>query len=136
MPLGMEVGLGPRDFVFDGDQATPEQRVRPPPASFGHVYCGQTAGWMKTPLGTEVDLGSVHIFLDGDLAPHAREKGTAAPTLFGPCLLWPQSPISATDELLYKRSAKKFRYFTTNKITFITLLKVKANYMHLVCRVV
>jgi len=22
-----------------------------------HVYCGQTAGWMKTPLGMEVDLG-------------------------------------------------------------------------------
>jgi len=22
-----------------------------------HIYCGQTAGWMKTPLGTEVDLG-------------------------------------------------------------------------------
>ena len=23
-------------------------------------YCGQTAGWMKTPLGTEVDLGAGH----------------------------------------------------------------------------
>jgi len=30
-----------------------------------HVYCGQTAGWMKTPLGTEVDLGPGHIVLDG-----------------------------------------------------------------------
>jgi len=28
------------------------------PAQFlAHVYCAQTAGWMKTPLGTEVDLG-------------------------------------------------------------------------------
>ena len=34
-----------------------------------HVYCGQTAGWMKTPLGTEVDLGPGHIVLDGDPAP-------------------------------------------------------------------
>jgi len=25
------------------------------------VYCGQTAGWMKTPLGTEADLGPGHI---------------------------------------------------------------------------
>jgi len=25
-----------------------------------HAYCGQTAGWMKTPLGTEVDLGPGH----------------------------------------------------------------------------
>jgi len=30
-----------------------------------HVYCGQMAGWMKTPLGTEVDLGAGHIVLDG-----------------------------------------------------------------------
>jgi len=25
MPLGMEVSLGPGDFVFDGDPATPEK---------------------------------------------------------------------------------------------------------------
>ena len=30
-----------------------------------HVYCGQTAGWMKTPRGTEVDLDPGHIVLDG-----------------------------------------------------------------------
>jgi len=35
-----------------------------PPIS-AHVYCGQTAGCMKTPLGTEVDLGPGHIILDG-----------------------------------------------------------------------
>jgi len=40
-----------------------------------HVYCGQTAGWMKTPLGTEVDLGPGHIVLDG--VPALRERGTA-----------------------------------------------------------
>ena len=34
-----------------------------------HVYCGETAGWMKTPLCTEVDLGSGHIVLDGIPAP-------------------------------------------------------------------
>jgi len=42
-----------------------------------HVYCGQTAGWMKTPLGTEVDFGLGHIVLHGDPALH--ERGTAAP---------------------------------------------------------
>jgi len=36
------------------------------------------AGWIKMPLGTEVDLGLGHIVLDGDPAP-PREKGTAAP---------------------------------------------------------
>jgi len=32
--------------------------------------------------------------------PSSRESGTAAPPLFGPCLLWPRSPISDTAELL------------------------------------
>ena len=51
---------------------------------------------MKTPLGTEVDLDPGHIVLDGD--PAAPAKG--AQQFFGPCLLWPRSPISATAELL------------------------------------
>jgi len=54
---------------------------------------------MKTALGMEVDLGPGDIVLDGVPAP--RERGTAASPLFGPCLLWPQSPISATAELLF-----------------------------------
>ena len=35
MPIGMEVGLGPGDFVFDGDPATPEKKAHPPPSNFG-----------------------------------------------------------------------------------------------------
>jgi len=53
---------------------------------------------MKTPLGTEVDLGPGHIVLDG--VPAVRERGTAAPPVYGPCLLWPRSHISAPAELL------------------------------------
>ena len=53
MPLGMEVGLGPGDIVFDGDPATPRTEGTLTTTQFlTHVYCGQTAGWMKTPLGT------------------------------------------------------------------------------------
>ena len=33
------------------------------------VYCGQTVGWIKMPLGTEVGLGTGHIVLDGNPAP-------------------------------------------------------------------
>jgi len=44
-------------------------------------YCGQTAGWMKTPLGTEVELGAGHIVLDG--FPALRGRGTA-PLSFRP----------------------------------------------------
>jgi len=50
MPLGMEVGLGPGDFVFDGDPATPRKRTNLPTQFLAHVYCGQTAGWIKMPL--------------------------------------------------------------------------------------
>jgi len=52
---------------------------------------------MKTPLGTKVDLGPGHIVLDGASCP---AKGAQQPPLFGACLLWPWSPISATAELL------------------------------------
>ena len=44
----------------------------PSPQFSVHVCCGQTAGWMKTPLGTDVDLGPGHIVFDGDLAPPAK----------------------------------------------------------------
>jgi len=100
MPLGMEVGLGPGDFVFDRDPATLRTEGTPTTTQFlAYVYCGQTAGWMKVPLGTEVDLGPGHIVLDG--VPPLRETGTEPPPhLFGPCLLWPRSPTSATAELL------------------------------------
>jgi len=33
------------------------------------VYYGQTVGWIKTKLGTQVGLGPGHIVLDGDPAP-------------------------------------------------------------------
>ena len=61
MPLGMEVGLGPGDFVLDGDPAPlPKKGPKPPPQFSDHAYCGQTAGWIKMALGTEVDLGRPH----------------------------------------------------------------------------
>ena len=56
-----------------------------PPIS-SHVYCEQTAGWIKMPLGTEVGLGPGDIVLDGDPAP-PQWKGQSSPPLFGP-LVW------------------------------------------------
>jgi len=98
--LGMEVDLGPGDLVFDGDPATPRTEGTPTTTQFlAHVYCGQAAGWMKTPLGTEVDFGQgprPHCIRRG---PSSARKGHSSPHLFGPCLLWPRSPISATAEL-------------------------------------
>jgi len=34
MPLGMEVGLGPDNFLFDGDAAIPRKKAHPPPPNF------------------------------------------------------------------------------------------------------
>jgi len=108
MPLGMELGLSPGNFVLDEDPALylrrggahpifgtrllwpngcmdqdatwygssprptrhcvrcgpsyPQKKGTPTLTQLlAHVYCGQMAGWMKTPLGTEVDLGQGHI---------------------------------------------------------------------------
>ena len=56
-----------------GTQLAPKGGTASPPA---HVYCGQTAGWIKMPLGTEVGLGPGDILLDGNPAPPPRKKGT------------------------------------------------------------
>jgi len=87
---------GPGHVALDGD-AAPYKKMGTAPSN---VYCGQMAGWIKTPLSTEVDLGTGHIVLDGD--PAARERGTAAPSF-----RWPWTPISATAELLFKWLSQK-----------------------------
>ena len=55
MPLAMEVGLSPRDFVLDGDPTPPPKKEAEPgaePHKFSaHLYCGQTAGLIKMALG-------------------------------------------------------------------------------------
>ena len=102
MSLGMEVGLGLRDIVFDVDPATTRKKGTPTPTQFlAHVYCGQMAGWMKTPLGTEVNLGAGHIVLDGGSSSRAR--GTAPLPLFSAHVYCGHGrQISATAELLFK----------------------------------
>ena len=116
MPLGMEVGHSPGDFVFDGDPATPEKGTHHPifgpcllwrngwmdqdatwhgpkprrrrrcvrwgrssplkgaqPPVFSSCLLWPNGGWMKTPLGTEVDLGPGHIVLD--VGPSSQRRG-------------------------------------------------------------
>jgi len=53
-----------------------------------HVCCGQTAGWIKIPIGVEVGLGIAEIVLDGDPALPCKGWGELKPPIFGPCLLW------------------------------------------------
>ena len=54
----------------------PQKGHTHPTQFLAHVYCGQMAGWMETPLGTEVYLGPAHIVLVGVPAP---AKGAQQP---------------------------------------------------------
>jgi len=67
MPLDIEVGLGPGDLiVFDEDPAAPRKMAQAPHPIFGpYVYCGQTTGWIKMTIGTEVNIGPGDDVLDG-----------------------------------------------------------------------
>ena len=52
MPLSVELGLSPEDFVLDGDTAPlPKKEAEPPPQFSAHFYCGQTAACIKMPVG-------------------------------------------------------------------------------------
>ena len=75
----------PGHAVLDGDPGPPPQRGTAPQFS-AHITCGQTAGWIKMPLGAEVNLGPGDVMLDGVPAPPIEG---AQPPVFGPCLLWP-----------------------------------------------
>ena len=84
MPHAMEVGLGPGDFMLDGDPAPLPKRGRiEPPIFSAHVYCGQTAGRIKIALGMAVDLSPGDFVLDEDPATlPPPQKGAEPPSKF------------------------------------------------------
>ena len=67
---------------------SPKGGGAPFPKLLADVYCGQTAGWMKLLLGTEVGLSPGDFVLDGDPAPPPN-RWADHPQIFGPCLLRP-----------------------------------------------
>jgi len=84
MKLGRQVGLGPGHIVLDGDPAFAPPKGHSPPPQFSahicwaHVYCGQTAAWIKMPIGMEVGFGPGDFVLDGTPLPLPK-KGTEPP---------------------------------------------------------
>jgi len=48
------------------------------PQFSAHICCGQTAAWIKMPLGTEVGLCPGDFVLDGDPAPFPQKGGGAS----------------------------------------------------------
>ena len=51
---------------------TPSPKRGCNPQFSAHVYCGQTAEWIKMPFGAEVGIGPGDIVLDGELVPPKR----------------------------------------------------------------
>jgi len=60
----------------------PQKEGHSPTQFVAHGCCGQAAGWIKMPLGTEVNLGPGDIVLDGVAAAPHLKRGTAPP-VFG-----------------------------------------------------
>ena len=79
MPLGMEVGLSLGDFVLNGDPVPLPKKGAELQFS-AHVHCGQTDGWIKITLRTEVGLGPGDLCSMGTKLP--RKKGTAPPNFW------------------------------------------------------
>jgi len=67
MALDMEVGLCPGHMVLGVDPAPPKKGTAPQFSA--HVYCGQTVGCIRIPLGTDVGLSLGNTAIDGDPAP-------------------------------------------------------------------
>jgi len=91
----------PRRRCQMGSQLPPKSGTAP---QFSvHVYCDQTAGWMKTPWYGSGLRPRWHCVRRGP-SSCAKWVEQSAP-IFGPCLLWPPSPISATAKLLFSEMA-------------------------------
>jgi len=85
-----------------GTQLPSEKGHTHPTQFLAHVYCGQTAEWIKMPLGTEVNVVSGDIVLDGVAAPPKR--GTAPPPFSahvycGETAGWMKTPLGTEVDL-------------------------------------
>jgi len=89
MPLGTEQGVDQGDIVLDGDPDLTAEGAQQPhfcslrtPASIqtaSHVYCGQTAGWIRMPLGRHRPRPRRHCVRRGPAPP--TQKGAQQPHL-------------------------------------------------------
>ena len=88
MPLGMEVGLSPGDFVLDGDPHPAEKWGRSSPKIFGPCLLWPN-GWMDqdgTWHGGRPQLRRLCVRW-GPSSPSRKRRRSPSP-IFGPCLLW------------------------------------------------
>jgi len=86
----------PRSYYARWGPSSPSQKRHNPQFS-DHICCDQTAGWIKMPLGTAVDLGPGDIVLDGDPASPPKKEGALHPQLWpmycGQTAAWIKMPL-------------------------------------------
>ena len=87
MPLGMELGLSPGDFVLDGDPLYLHKKGQSPLPNFWPTSV--VAGCIKMPLAMEVGLSLGDFVLDGDPVPPPKKGAKPPSPIFCPYLLWP-----------------------------------------------
>ena len=78
----------PRRLCIRWGPSPVPQKGRSPTQFSDHVYCGQTAAWIKMPLGTEVSVGLRDIVFDVD-STTPRKRAHPPNPIFGPRLSWP-----------------------------------------------
>ena len=84
MSFGMELRIGPGDFVLDGDPAPSPKRGQSPSAIFGPFLLWPN-GWMhQDATSTEVGLSPGDFVLHGD--PAACTKGAEPHPIFASCI--------------------------------------------------
>ena len=95
----MEVCLIPDDYVLDGDPTPPPQKGGGAPKVSTHVYCGQTAGWIKMVLVTEVGLcpGVCVRWVPARLCKKGAEPQFSAHVYCGQTAAWIKMPLGTTD---------------------------------------
>jgi len=62
-----------------GQLPSPKKEAEPPSQFSAHLYCDQTAGCIKMPLGMEVGLSPLDFVLDGDQASLYPKRGGGPP---------------------------------------------------------
>jgi len=78
--------------------ATIPKEAEHPPTFSAHVHCGQTVGWIKMPLGTEVRLGRGDSVLDVSAPP---QKAHSSPPFSAMSIMAKCSPTSATTQFMF-----------------------------------
>jgi len=107
MPLGVEVGFSPFDFVFDGYPANSRKKGTPTPPNF----------WLMSIVAKRMDEDATWYGSRPRQRPHCIRRGprcpqkghSSPPPSFRPCLLWPRSPISGSQ--LQLSSCDKYYYY-------------------------